>query len=247
MEKKNIIIVILSILVVGLSSYIVYDKVFSDNDKDDKKLSNNQVDIIDNGDTIDQEQQNSDVKSYKEYKATDEIKLKDGSIWMVLENSDNTKDYITVLSTKEYEVGNDDWQILFDEFYNRKDEWTFSESQVYNYLKKIKNTIPVNFKEIDGYEIRLIKIEEIINLDSSWKYDELYDSYNYTGDVNKINKNLNGIATMDKTKCGYGKCAQYYVSGFNSTLNEYFISTWSSSIGNFKPVINIYKDSIIEN
>ena len=145
MEKKNIIIVILSILVVGLSSYIVYDKVFSDNDNDDKKLSNNQVDIIDNGDTIDQEQQNSDVKSYKEYKATDEIKLKDGSIWMVLENSDNTKDYITVLSTKEYEVGNDDWQILFDEFYNRKDEWTFSESQVYNYLKKIKNTIPVKY------------------------------------------------------------------------------------------------------
>ena len=121
MEKKNIIIVILSILVVGLSGYIVYDKVFSDNDKDDKKLSNNQVDIIDNDDTIDQEQQNSDVKSYKEYKATDEIKLKDGSIWMVLENSDNTKDYITVLSTKEYEVGNDDWQILSDEFYNRKD------------------------------------------------------------------------------------------------------------------------------
>ena len=32
MEKKNIIIVILSILVVGLSGYIVYDKVFSDND-----------------------------------------------------------------------------------------------------------------------------------------------------------------------------------------------------------------------
>ena len=111
MEKKNIIIVILSILVVGLSGYIVYDKVFSDNDKDD---------------TIDQEQQNSDVKSYKEYKATDEIKLKDGSIWMVLENSDNTKDYITVLSTKEYEVGNDDWQILSDEFYNRKDEFLWS-------------------------------------------------------------------------------------------------------------------------
>ena len=32
MEKKNIIIVILSILVVVLSGYIVYDKVFSDND-----------------------------------------------------------------------------------------------------------------------------------------------------------------------------------------------------------------------
>lgn len=63
MEKKNIIIVILAILVVWLSGYIVYDKVFSDNDKDDNIVENNDEDINNVIENTDNDEDNQLIKT----------------------------------------------------------------------------------------------------------------------------------------------------------------------------------------
>lgn len=192
---------------------------------------------------------NEDNNKYKEYAIGQEIKLSDNSKWIVLDNSDSSLDYVTILATDKYDINASCQELISDEYFNRKDNWDFSQSEVYNCLKNLQSKIPAYLKSIDGYEIRFIKISEILKFDNDWEYDDKYDTYNYKGA--NINQNLIGLPTMDKTKCGMGKCAQFYTLGSrcidtNCKEHNYFISTWSVGIPSLRPVINVYKNSIVE-
>lgn len=242
MKSKNIIIIILSILVVCLSGYIVYDKVLvNKDDKNNENGNDKQQTVVEN--------------KYKQYRAGDTVKLKNNTEWIVLTDSGNDMDYVTILSRTQFDIDSNYYDELSNEYYNRSDDWEFSNSKMYNYLKIIQKDIPADFKKIDGYEIRLISVDEIIKMDNLFQYNSETGSYNYQGD--NVNKDLIGLSTMDKAKCGMGKCAQYYTTGSavdysscsgDSDCNKsrYFISTWSVGLANPTPVINVYKSSIVE-
>ena len=125
MKSKNIIIIILSILVVCLSGYIVYDKILVN--KDDK-----------NNDNGNNKQQTVVENKYKQYRAGDTVKLKNNTEWIVLTDSGNDMDYVTILSRTQFDIDSNYYDELSNEYYNRSDDWEFSNSKMYNYLKIIQ-------------------------------------------------------------------------------------------------------------
>lgn len=246
MEKENNnkgVIILLIVIIVILATLCILFATGT------ISFKSNEVNDVNKSNEVNENVNNEDNNKYKEYSIGQEIKLSDNSKWIVLDNSDSSQDYVTILSTTDYDVDASCSEKISDDFFNRKDDWDFSQSEVYNCLKNLESKIPVNLKSIDGYEIRFIKISEILKFDNNWIYDDKYDTYNYQG--TKINENLIGLPTMDKTKCGMGKCAQFYTLGSrcvdtNCNEHNYFISTWSVGIPSLRPVINVYKSSIVE-
>ena len=109
MKSKNIIITVLSILVVCLSGYIVYDKVLLDNDdKNNDNGNNKQQTVVEN--------------KYKQYRTGDTVKLKNNTEWIVLTDSGNDMDYVTILSSTQFDIDSNYYDELSNEYYNRSDE-----------------------------------------------------------------------------------------------------------------------------
>ena len=233
---KNTIILILSLLVIGLGSYVIFDKVIN------KKVDNNSS--AENG-KLDSENIQENTNTFKSYKKGDEIILSDNSKWLVISDSDENTDYVTMLSEKDFAdyLSPTDGKYSFDYIGMNND----NIEKIQEYFNYKASTIPVELKEIDGYKIRLIKLEEIINYDNNWTYDSDTDSYNYSGELLNTFKN---VLTMTKTKCSQGKCAPYYSTGCQQKIvddgkpDNCFISHWQIGFGGLKPVINIYKSSI---
>lgn len=185
----------------------------------------------------------SEQKKYKAYKQGEEIKLNDNSEWIVLKDSNEEVDYITLLSKKEYEPTGNNYDILFDELTSKDTQ--FNNSQLNQYLQSLENQMPITLKEVNGYKIRLITIDEIFAFDNNWQYDNINDSYTYMGQ--NINENLKGILTMTHTKCTEGKCTAFYVASETECLYEncnkqYYLAHWAPGFGGVKPVINVSKE-----
>ena len=223
------IIIALVILVVLFATNIISIKQNTNNNDNNPLNSNNDAN------------EPMDTNNYKEYKMYDDVTLSDGSKWMVIENSSKKQDYVTLLKKEKMEISRNN-----DEIYNElfETKTTYANSKLDKYVQTITSTIPVRLKEVNGYKIRLITVDEIIKLDNNWSYSQEHDSYTYTG------KNYKDILfvglTMTETKCTTGKCTSFYI---NTATNEidgshYYIEHWDSGLPTIKPVINVYKTEL---
>lgn len=221
--KKNVIIIILSVLVLALGGYIVYDKLIAKKEDEKEKIK--------------------EEVTYKAYNSFEEVELIDGSKWVVIKDSDEKTDYVTLLSTIDYseELSEDEYDKLYPEIFESKNK-NYSKTFLNQYINNIFINSKLKFKEVDGYKIRLITLDEIRNLDNNWQYDQTNDSYYYKGTNDNIKK-LSGLLTMTPTKCTQGKCTPFYYVTLNGS-NELFIDHWILGLGGLNPVVNIYKSEI---
>jgi len=233
-NKKNKLIIFLIIVIVVLCSVIGWLVGI--------KFTDVEQDIINDN------KEENETKKYIAYTQGQEIKLSDNSDWIVLKNSDETTDYVVLLSKKDYTPTGDYYNLISDEIYD-KNNIQYENSLLKKYLNTLETNIPVTLVEKNGYKIRLITIEEIFAFDNNWQYNNETDSYTYTGQ--NLNENFKGLLTMTNTKCTEGKCLSFYNLSETQCLEEncnkqFFIEHWMPGLGGIKPVINVYKDSLIK-
>ena len=205
----------------------------------------NEEDASNNNEVV---EPSTDVKKYTIYSKGQEVKLSDNSEWMVLKDSDETTDYVVLLSKKDHTSSQNNYYIsVSDEVFNNNTQ--YDSSSLKQYLNTLETNIPVTLVEKDGYKIRLITIEEIFAFDNKWTYNNENDSYTYNG--TNLNDNFRGILTMTHTKCSEGKCTPFYNLSETQCLTEdcnkqYFLEHWMSGLGGIKPVINVSKESLVK-
>ncbi|MDE5539182.1 MAG: hypothetical protein K2J20_01700, partial [Bacilli bacterium] len=100
-------------------------------------------------------------KKYASYEVFENIELIDGTRWQVIKKSDENSDYVTALALDYYDEINDEtYQTLDNElFSNVKISYDNSESK--KYVDSLKDKFKVKLKEVDVYQIRLLKLEEL--------------------------------------------------------------------------------------
>lgn len=228
--KKGVLYSIIVVLLVIISCESVY--IFTEN-----KKTNSGV--------------NKENENYTKYKKLEEIELKDGSKWIVIKDSDEKSDYVTALSMVSYPVEDSETnKKLYSEAYESYEKIDYDNSEIKKYVDSLAKLFDVKLKEVDGYKIRLLKIEDIFEIDQNFDYDG-YDNYTYTG-TKKLDNFIS--TTMSNTKCDKNKtekCTPFYQVGLTACYNpegcddtKYFITNWSVDSGIFKPVINVYKTEI---
>lgn len=205
------------------------------------KFADTEQNIINNN------KEENETQKYIVYKKGQEIKLSDNSEWLVLKDSDETSDYVVLLSKKDYNPSDNYYNAIDTEIYNNTTQ--YENSSLKQYLNSLESSIPVGLKEVDGYKIRLITIDEIFAFDNNWTYNSENDSYTYNG--TNLNENFKGILTMTHTKCIEGKCTPFYNLSETQCLTEdcnkqYFLEHWMSGIGGIKPVINVSKENLVK-
>ena len=139
--KKNIIIIILLLGLVGTSGYIVYDNFLQDENKENEITNTNEKIIND-------ESNENEVQVNKTYKIGDAVTLNDSSTWRVLIDSNEETEVVTLLKDIPLEE-----QISFI---------TASEYLSTSYLESLKNSM--NMKDEDIREIRLLTLEDITRI-----------------------------------------------------------------------------------
>ena len=242
-----VLICVLFVVIIAMGVYILVDKT-----SQDKEITNNGGNI-NNNEIIDNVNKDNDVNNttkveYKEYKVGDEITLSDGSKWTVIKNSGTTEDYVTVLGQEDYyEQWNGGASL-----YNKLIEYKNSELDIF--MQSQQSRIPAELKEVDGYKIRLITLDEIFAITSSWEQtssDGYWSAYKYTkedwNDVIPV-----GISTMTPITLPSvyeGSYLPFYKIISSECLGaectkHYYVSRSDSGLGGFYPVVNIYKKSI---
>lgn len=242
MKKGNagivVLIILLFLVVIAMSGFMVHDYVNNKNGQ-----SNNNT-----------------TDKYEEYVIGEEVKLSNGTTWLVIDNSDSSKDYVTVIGKEEYlDEGFENYDALIDELYVNTTDIAieYKNSKLKEHMDSRLSNIPVEVKEVNGYKIRLITLEEIFKLDNAWEKNK-YGSYNYTGNNldmysgNHLSDYLLGVMTMTSVSSDYeGKRMQYYSIGASvchpaniSCNDNYFISGFKVGIGGLNPVINLYKKDV---
>ena len=213
-------------------------KIETENINNSNKIINiikEQSKIIDNNDKYDE-----NIKQYKEYQTNNEISLKDGSEWIVIKNSPKESDYVTLIAKDPKDITNSEtYNLLYKEIFETKPN--YNNSELKKYVESLANNIPINLKEVDGYKIRLITVDEILELDNNWKYDEENDSYTYTGN-NYENIIFVGL-TMTETK-HKGRHIAFYSQTHDVMQKKYYLSDYALGVPQIKPVINVYKREI---
>lgn len=251
---KSVLVILIVILILSVFFAWWYlgkedtsnNKTLNDNVKNENKKES--VDDI----KIDKENSSNDEKNnykYAVYNKGDEITLSDNTKWLVIKDSPDNQDYVTVLSSKDYSylITDDRHNKLFDELYNHN-YTNYDNSYLKEFIELQIDTIPVTLKEVNGYKIRLITLEEIFGIDSNWQYNQDDDTYQYTGD--ELNSYLGNVLTMTsiKTKCNVEKCWPIYKTGSSQCYGDcqltYFVGHYGVGIGGLKPVINILKDDL---
>lgn len=209
------------------------------------KFANTEQNIINNN------KEENETQKYTAYSQGQEIKLSDNSEWIVLKDSNETTDYVVLLSKKDYTPTVDFYANYWDSISNdvSNNNTQYDSSSLKQYLNTLETTIPVTLVEKDGYKIRLITIEEILAFDNNWQYNNETDEYNYLGQ--NLNENLKGILTMTHTKCSEGRCTPFYNLSETQCMTEecnkqYFITHWMSGVGGIKPVINVSKENLVK-
>lgn len=170
---------------------------------------------------------------YKEYKIGDIVNINDEE-WRVIEDSNKEKDYITLINLN----------------YNRKIKDCFNKYvhlNEKNYLEgEYSNSLGKDLlKEVEGYKIRLIKLEEYEKLAILTKKEIDEIKYNYTV---KFNYDwVKDINTFTMTNVDY-----YYdiEDNTDTCISWYIQSNIRQVFGNkegfisIQPVINVYKEKI---
>lgn len=247
MEEKKInmglvvLICLLFLVIIIMGAYILLDKENENNQVNNDGDTN----IVDKGNISD-----NVTPEYKTYNVGDVITLKDGSKWQVIKYSGNTDDYVTVLGEEDYVdyLQGDEYEAVRDQMYTNFVE--YKGSALDKFMQSQQSRIHADLKEVDGYKIRLITLDEIFALDNNWVKSE-QGGYKYTKSTWSDSIPM-GITTMtlvsDKDRA-YGKQWAYYTAiqttCYTTDCTEnYFISSYNSGLGGYYPVANIYKNSI---
>lgn len=252
MERRTSLVTVLCVFIIGILATLLTLSVTG---------VINIKELIDNDDNnvVDKDEDNNgDEISYKEYKKFDEVTLSNGTKWVVIKDSDKTQDYVTLLSKEEFVLSDNDVQGYGDYFvkvsaddYSKIFSQAIDANATYNGWKlkeilenKIILNIPINLKEVDGYKIRLITIDEIMQLDNNWVYDEQYDSYQYNG--TDLATYLRKILTMTKSRNTSGRTVGFHKlsTSYNDMIPVHYISAGMIGFGGVKPVINVYKTEL---
>lgn len=185
---------------------------------------------------------------FKKYEQLEEVKLKDGSWWIVLSDNGVNSDYVRLISKEYYDdVDEETYNILADELYG-EEKVKYKDSKLKDYVEMVGDSLGYKLKMVDGYKIRLIRLEELFEIDDNFKYNSETDSYRYTG-----NKDLTPFLglTISETKCTEGKCTPFYNIDVTTCdeedencKEELFIGHWLFGVGGIRPVINVYKSEI---
>ncbi len=224
-NKKNIVIGILIGIIVILTSLLILFITGTINFNNDTNSN----------------ESNTTINNEKEYKVYDEVTLSDGSKWMVIENSSKDSDYVTLIKKESNDISNQStYDLLWNELTDFKTK--YDTSNLKKYVDNLAQNIPTKLKEVNGYKIRLITVEELMNLDNNWKYDETNDNYTYIG--NDLNKLIFAGLTMTETKCTEGKCTAFYIESAGYDPQTYYLTHWASGLPQIKPVINVYKTEL---
>lgn len=264
MERRTSLFTVLCVFIIGILVTLLTLSVTGVIDI--KKFINNDVVDKDKGnDDVDKDKGNDGDKiSYKEYKKFDEITLSNGTKWVVIKDSNKDQDYVVLLSKESFEFGetnssssdnyfvkttNDELYQLDKELYNTYE--TYDNCILKKILEEraIKN-IPVNLKEVDGYKIRLITVDEILSLDNNWSYNKEGDLYSYTG--NNLVDYLDSILTMTRPQQPIvSKRASLYsiytTTNYETGTSEtaiYPFAPFAMRNTSTKPVINVYKNEL---
>jgi hypothetical protein len=170
---------------------------------------------------------------YKEYKIGDIIKINDEN-WYTIEDSNSEKDYIKLINLNYKRL-----------IRNCKEDYTHLNEKNYLEGEYLKNIGESKLKEVDGYKIRLITIDEFKNLAELTKADLDGIRYNYKIKLNyDWVKDLNTL-TMSEIDYYYDVddnselCASWYIQ---SNIRQVFGS--KDGYIPIQPVINYYKDKI---
>lgn len=184
-------------------------------------------------------------KTYNVYSVGDKISFSDTD-WIVIKESGNSEDSVTLVREE-----------MLEHPFKMGYAANYSESNAKEYLES--EYLPVlgadNLKTIDGYRIRLIKIDELIALGC-----ERYDEFNITcGKAPSwvVNANNNGgsiFYTMD-IYIDQGESHRWEVvsggpqgdilsKGGGATTFIYSENSSVNAINSLRPVINLLKDSI---
>lgn len=246
MEEKKInmglvvLICLLFLVIIIMGAYILLDKENENNQVNNDGDTN----IVDKGNISD-----NVTPEYKMYNVGDVITLKDGSRWQVIKYSGNTEDYVTVLGEEDYSsyLKDDDWVDLCGQVYNNFVE--YKGSALDKFMQSQQSRIHADLKEVDGYKIRLITLDEIFALDNNWEKNE-YGGYDYTksewNDV--VPMDITSMTLISEKERGIGRWPYYTVStcvnNATNCVEGYHIRYWLSGQSGFYPVANIYKNSI---
>lgn len=171
-------------------------------------------------------------------------------MWKVIKESKVTDDYVTVLGKEDYGtyLQGDNYDAVLDQMYKNFVE--YKGSALDKYMQSQQSRIPAELKEVDGYKIRLITLDEIFAIDNNWVKSE-QGGYKYTKSTWSDSIPM-GITTMTLVSDGdraYGKQWAYYTTSQTTCYTDncaenYYITSYKVGLGGFYPVANIYKNSI---
>lgn len=133
---------------------------------------------------------------------------------------------------------------LFKEYFNKNTE--YKNSYIEEIVNSFADLVPVPLKEVDGYKIRLLSINDILEYDNAWDKKDS-DTYFYTG--NNFNDNFLGTWLMDTVENQCDNCSKFFVvktvnNPEASIPNGIYLESGALGLSEIKPVIYAYKDSI---
>ena len=256
-KNSKVVIVLLIVIIVILSALCVLFATgtisFNLDKTNDSDVNENIKDKNENSDLADE------IK-YRKYAKGETIILKDNSKWLVLADSDENSEVIKLMNINDFILygsscknqeeyiycdDDSDYSALFNEYFNSST--TYKGSKIESLINSYANLIPAKLKEVDGYKIRLLSINDIFEYDNNWeKVDG--NEYVYTG--NSFNDDFTGAWTMDtvESRCA-GNCGNFFVvrKDYNNDTNEIkkiYLGMGASGLANIKPVIYVLKSSI---
>lgn len=194
-----------------------------------------------------------DKKTYEVYEKGDLVDFYDDS-WFVLYDSDADEEYVTLISSK----------ISYFEEAPTVIQGIYETSDLNKYFKDVltKEYGKDNLVEKNGYSVRLFDQDDLRQL-LEVEYNEEDDSYTIIDCPNYICLNYTSFATMIDTDTNYEgvdvysnindigseeeyklHLPYYHIVGDN---DEYSLESIVDNTAMFvRPVINVYKDSLIE-
>lgn len=251
--KVLLLIILIVGLVVGsffLGKYIEKNNNKKTTDNNDKKIVNDmENDSVKNNESNNNQSEQSTVqKQYKEYKQGDEVILSDNKKYLVVSNSNSSQDYVTLMALDILEITSDKYDKISNDYFASNGKVTYDKSSVKEFVEANKSKYPVTYKNVDGYEIRLIKVDELLSFDKGWVKQENNDSYEIEMSDSSLLKKVpySELMTMTETKCTTGRCASLYSFTFpyGPETNTRYIDHVGSGVSNLYPVLNVLKDSI---
>lgn len=117
-----------------------------------------------------------EAKIYKEFAIGDRVMLSNGSIWYVIENSDNKKSSVSILAEKTLDIDGDNKRNSKDYMqFDKKNNTTYNENDDNNIGHYLVNTYRFTLTNISGLKkVRLltsteyVQIREALELDYEW-------------------------------------------------------------------------------